>query len=489
MARTKQSTITKAVLPTDQPERFQLGSIGYSGLQLFNGVSNEEMKRELNFPYSVNTYKEMSYHSAINSCLSLYDNLISKVNWRVVPPKDATPAEKLEAEFISSCLGDMQGSFREFIKDALSSNIYGFSVHEKVYRKRYKSNGSLYDDGKIGLKKLALRHQESIQRFIYDTEGNDIIGVEQNAAAPNNMRYTSAKPLRVILPRSKFVHITVGRNRNDPFGKSPLRDVYLAWRYLTVIQEIEAAGVARDLQGLPVLEIPAQYMSADASTEQKAIYENFKNIIRNIQNNSQSGIILPSATDLDTRQKLFSLTLLNSDGKKSFDTSKVKEFYQNQIYTGLASDVLTLGQSATGSFALGSLKNTITGTCVENMISTITETFNRDVIRQLYELNGMDASRACSLDYENLHPVDMETVSKYWQRIASTGMVEKDRAVLNAIRTSAGLDPLDENLPPQDDLITGSTSRSGDGMATAGEGTSTSVTGTDSSSNNLDNAA
>ncbi len=493
MARTKQNqtTVEKAVAPLDKPERFQLGSVGYSGLQLFNGVSNEEMKQELNFPRSVHTYKEMSYHSAINSCLSLYDNLISKVDWRVIPPKDATDEEKKQTEFINECLGDMDHSFRDFIKDALSSNIYGFSVHEKVFRKRTKANGSLYDDGKIALKKLALRHQESITKFIYDTEGNEILGVEQNTSSVNSMRYTSsAQKNRVVLPKSKFVHITVGRNRGDPFGKSPLRDVYLAWRYLTVIQEIEAAGVARDLQGLPVLEIPAQYMSADASPEQKAIYENFKNIIRNIQNNSQSGIILPSATDPDTRQKLFSLNLLNSDGKKSFDTGKVKEFYQNQIYTAMSADILQMGQSGVGSFSLGALKSSLTGAYVESMLDNVVMHFNRDVIRQLYELNGFNPARTCTLDYDNLHDVDLEGLSKAYQRMGATGFLPRTEDVINRGLSALGIDALPEgtNL---DDVLPEKTTRSGDGMESglpSGTGEATGETG-DGSAGNADNAA
>lgn len=491
MARTKETqTVEKAVAPSDKPERFQLGEVGYSGLQLFSGVTNEEMKRELNFPASVHTYKEMSYHSAINSCLSLYDTLISKVDWRVLPPKDATEEEKLQTAFVNECLGDMDHSFRDFIKDALSSNIYGFSVHEKVYRKRTKANGSLYDDNKIGLKKLALRHQESINRFIYDTEGNELVGVEQNASSVNNMRYISNTKLKVVLPKSKFVHITVGRNRNDPFGKSPLRDAYLAWRYITVIQEIEAAGVARDLQGLPVLEIPAQYMSADASTDQKAIYENFKNVIRNIQNNSQSGIILPSATDPDTRQKLFSLTLLNSDGKKSFDTGKVKEFYQNQIYTTLSADILQMGQSTVGSFGLGSLKSSLTGAYVETMLDNIVECFQRDVIRQLYELNNFDPARACTLDYDNLHAVDLEGLSKAYQRMGATGFLPKTLDVINRGMTALGIDelPEDTNL---DDVLPESTTKAGQGMQEglpSGTGKATGEGG-DTSAGNADNAA
>jgi hypothetical protein len=477
------SDLTKAASPMNQPQRFKMGDIGYSGVNLFNGVSYEDTLRELNWPSSAKTYKEMASHSAINSCLSLYSNIISKVRWRVVPPNDATPKEKEEAKFIESCLGDMDNSFRDFIGDALSSNIYGFSIHEKTFKIRRKSTGSLYDDGRIGLKKLGLLNQESISRFLPGESNNEIIGVEQI----NTNSYGSTGTYN-RLPLEKYIHIKVGRHRGDPFGKSPLRDAYLAWRYLTVIQEIEAAGVARDLQGLPVLEIPAQYMSADASPEQKLIYEGFKEVIRNIQNNTQSGIILPSATDPDTRAKLFSLTLLNGDGKKAFDTTKVKEFYQSQIYTALMADVLLLGQGSTGSFALGTLKNSLTGSCIESMLDNIVSEVNRDIIRQLYRLNGMDASRACRLDYQELQSSDLDSLSKMLQRAASTGLVEVDRQVLNVVRTAIGIDELPDDLPPQMDILSGNTSRSSDGMVTAGEGTSTSVSGKDTSSNNLDNA-
>jgi hypothetical protein len=67
------------------------------------------------------------------------------------------------------------------------------------------------------------------------------------------------------------LHFKFGKHRGDPFGKSPLRDAYTAWRYLSVIEEIEANGVAKDLTGLPILYLPPQYLSEDASPAQKAI--------------------------------------------------------------------------------------------------------------------------------------------------------------------------------------------------------------------------
>jgi hypothetical protein len=387
----------------------------------------------------------------------------------------------------------MDHPFKDFIKDALSSNIFGFSVHEKVFRRRLKSKGSMYDDGLIGLKKITLRNQETIEKFIFDEAGNEVIAVKQSVKnVRNNYGRYSGRRLKtdVIIPKEKFVLITTGNNRNDPYGKSPLRDVYLPWRYLTIIEEIEAAGIAKDLQGLPVMYIPAQYMAPDASPEQKAAYEAYKNIIRNIQNNSQSGLILPSNVDPETRQKLFWIELLSAEGKKNFDTVKIKEYYKTAIYTGLFADILVLGNNNVGSFALGQIKNSLTGSAVESMLDNIVEAFNRQVIRQLYELNGFDTSRHCRLDYDGLNNTDLETLSKAIQRIAAVGLVEKDREILNLARKAIGADPKPDDEPVDESILTGATSRSGDGMKEGlPSGTGYAVSSVDTSEANLENSA
>ena len=93
------------------------------------------------------------------------------------------------------------------------------------------------------------------------------------------------------------------------------------------------------------------------------------------------------------------------------------------------------------------------------------------------------------LDFDNLDNTDIESLSKYLQRVASVGLLEKDRAVLNAVRQGIGIDPLPEDLEPQLDLITPETSRASEGLATPSEGTLTSDGGQNDSDGNLDNAA
>ena len=58
------------------PERFRLGEMGFLGLNMFSGVSQEELKRELNWPHSIRIYKQMTYSPSINSALTLYENIV-----------------------------------------------------------------------------------------------------------------------------------------------------------------------------------------------------------------------------------------------------------------------------------------------------------------------------------------------------------------------------------------------------------------------------
>lgn len=473
----------------ETPDRFRLGEIGNLGLRIFDGVSSEELKKELTYPRAVKTFKEMSYHSTIASALILYEVLISQVKYKVVEPENATEEEKKQAEFVRECLNDMEGSFPDFVRDCLSAQIYGFSITEKVYRRRNESSGSKYNDGKIGIKKLAHRSQDTIEKFIFDATGNEVVGVKQDLTLLQNHygRFDNADRTSVVIPRSKFIHTRIGRHRGDPFGKSPLTQIYFAYKYLTTVEDLEATALAKDLVGVPLLKIPAAYLASDADPAKKQIAEYFKNMIRNLQAGSQAGIILPSDASEETKLPLFDFELVSADGKKLIDTEKLKTYYTNQILTTLLADVLLLGTSNTGSYALGTLKNNMVGAMCKYLISNILEEVNRDLIPQLYQLNGFNKSRICKIDADNIEDDDLEGLSKAFQRVSSTGLLEIDRAVLNKVREMLGIDPLPADKEVQTEILSGNSSRAGDGMATAGEGTSNSPNGKELADSNNDN--
>lgn len=494
MARKAQvEKVEKAVMSDDIPA-FRLSEIGYVGLNISSGIAQEELKRELNFPESNTTYKQMSYHSVIASALALYEVFATKVEWKVLPPIDATEEEKNRARFIQECMHDMDHSWLDFMQEVISVQTYGFAVHEKVYRRRLKSKGSKYNDGLIGWKKLAARSQDTIDSFIFDKEGRELAGVRQNLNLVqdgyNRFSSLSTKDKEIIIPRSKFLLFRTGKHRDNPFGKSRLRDCYFSWKFLTQIEEIEAVGVARDLQGMPILKIPATYMTEDATPNQKKIYEHYKNVVRNIQQNQQSGLVLPSEVDPDTKMPMFELDLLGTEGKKNFNTENIKIYHKNNILTTLFADILIMGQSSTGSYALGNLKSNLMGVAIEAILKEIQSVINNDLVKQTFELNGWDTVRLPTVVYDDFQEENIEEFSKMIQRIASVGLIEKDRQVLNKIRSAMGVELYPEDMPVQEDILTGNSSRSGDGMAKgSGNGTSDSVAETDTSSLNSDNSA
>jgi phage gp29-like protein len=212
--------------------------------------------------------------------------------------------------------------------------------------------------------------------------------------------------------------------------------------------------------------------------------------MRNLQINQQSAMILPQAIDPETRQPLFKLDLLSLDGKKAMDTEKVKAYYKNLIFTTLFADVLVMGQSNTGSFALGQIKNSLTGAYAETLMNTIVEVLNKDLMQQLYELNSWDVTRMCKFDYEQLESDDLETLSKAVQRYGATGYLPKTLDVVNKVIGSIGVDQLPEGTD-LGEILPEKTTRSGEGMQ---EGMNSGTGSADGSSGNAsdlnaDNAA
>lgn len=225
-----------------QISRMQLSEIGYSGLKVSAGLVYEEMKRELVFPQSVITFKQMSYDSAIAAALQYYESMMMKARFKVKPHPDATEEEIQYAKFIEQCMEDMEHSFQDFIQEVSSMNAYGFSAHEIVLRKRLRSKGSKFNDGKIGWQKLPIRGQESISEWIFSEDQRELLGLKQtvNVSGKNGRILLSSKGKDIIIPRKKFLLFRLGKRKDNPFGQSPLTNCYFSWKYKLAVEEQEA---------------------------------------------------------------------------------------------------------------------------------------------------------------------------------------------------------------------------------------------------------
>ena len=213
--------------------------------------------------------------------------------------------------------------------------------------------------------------------------------------------------------------------------------------------------------------------------------------MRNLQMNEQSAVILPQVIDPESKQPMFKLDLLSVDGKKNFDISKIKEYYKTLIFVSLFADILIQGTTSTGSFALGTIKNSLSGAYAERLISSIAEVLQNDLIKMTYQINGWDESRMGRFDFDGIEPADLETFSKAVQRMGATGYLPKNLEVVNAVLDSLGIDQLPQDTAIED-VLPEATTRSGDGLASESgglNGTANSAASNDTSSLNMDNTA
>lgn len=473
--------------------RISLSEQGYTGLRIVaNQILDEKQRTFLPGPSLWQVREEMLLNSTVATAFNVYKMLMARVDWKVCPPEDATEAEKERARFIESCMHDMEGSWTSFMTEVLPYLEYGYSVVEKVYRRRLKKNGSKYNDGKVGIKKLAPRSQETITKWYFSEDGRDLLAVGQNMKfmiGANRFNVKTNDDGVVELPREKILIFTADGTKSNPQGKSLLRSVFLPYKQLTLLKDQLMLGVAKDLQGIPYFQIPAKYLDPNASAEDKAVYEAFKTIVNGLAEGTQKGVILPKIIDPNTNENMVELELLEAKGGKAFDIPSIIAGLQTDILTALSVDVVQLGNASHGSFSLASSKQNLLSMAIEFRLKEIQEVLNTDLVRQLYELNGWNTDRMCRFEYTDIIDLDMEELSKYIQRCASTGMLVKDLATINKIREGMGVEPLPDGTNLDDLEFTGNGSRAGDGMATEGEGTSKSPSGKDTSSSNSNNTA
>lgn len=474
--------------------RMRLGEIGTLGLRQYQGRIYEESRKELRFPEACKTFRLMAQDATVSAALSLFEMMVSQVDWEVDGGSKPDAAMQAKVKFLQEAIDDMEHTWREFIKEVTSEFTYGFSLHEKVYRRRYYTTGSKYNDGKIGLRKLPIRSQDTVKEWVYSDDGRDLIGVKQDLTiVENGTRYLSLSnalgSTDVEIPRKKFLLFRVDPKRDNPEGNSPLRNCYFAWKYRTLIEEQEAIGVTRDMNGMPTLYIPPRYMSEDASESEKAIYEYYKRIIRNIQNNEQSGMILPQAFDPESRQPLFKFELTSTQGSKMYDTDAIIRRWDNKILMTLFADMLKMGQDQVGSYSLAGAKTNIMSLAIESRLKEIQDVLNNDLVKQLFLLNGAQPGEPLpKLKYGELDRIDLDEFSSAVQRIFSVGGIEFDRPVANRVRKALGVDEKDANEPIDKESVPNSQSKAGEGMKTAGPGTAKSPGGGDKSVSNKGNS-
>jgi hypothetical protein len=475
--------------------RISLTEQGFVGLKSRNGQIYAEANAAFQYPAFIRTVNEVRNNPTVGGAMNVYRMMISRVNWRVEPPKDASDIEKERARLVSTMTDDMEGSWKGFIEEVVPYLEYGFGIHEKVLRRRLFRNGSKYNDGLVGIKKLAPRNQDTIEKWIFDDSGSNLLGVQQNISnVENSYRYASRKDEKtglVPIDREKFLLFTASGNKGNPQGNSLYKSIYLAVKTLSLLQESELIGISKDVQGILKITIPPKYLDPAGSDADKATVAAFQQIIDNYNAGTQRGLLVPGMYD-EGKNPLFTYDLMEAKGSAKYDVENIIKRLQSDVLSALSVDVLKMGADGGGSFSLAESKTSILTLAIDYRLREIATVLNEDLMSSIYSANGWSQENMAKFVYEDIEDINLSEFAKAVQQIFSVGGIEMDRPVMNRIRRAFGVAELPDDKPvDKEELSTamaGVESNAGEGMQTAGEGTSKSPMGKgDASAANVNN--
>lgn len=402
---------------------------GRIGQNRYGGFFFEEFLPELRGKKGINIYNEMSSNDdVIGAILFAIETLLRQTDWNVQPAGD-TEKDREAAEFVESCMNDMDKTWTDTISEVLSFITFGWSYHEIVYKRRMGRTknpitNSKYNDGLIGWRKLPIRAQETLYQWEYDDEDN-LLGMTQ-MPPPNYGLLT--------IPIEKALHFRTKSRKDNPEGRSVLRNAYRSWYFKRRIQEIEGIGIERDLAGLPVLYGPEglDLWEQDNEDAQRTLAA-LETMVRNIRRDSMEGVVLPSG---------YKLELLSTGGARQFDTNKIIDRYDTRMAMTVLADFIFLGHQQTGSFALSSDKTEIFAMAIGSFLDIICETFNNQGIPKLIDINGKHFESITDypkLVHGDIEDQDIEKLAKYIKEMVGIGILSPDDELEDFVRQAGHL--------------------------------------------------
>lgn len=420
--------------------------IGSTGLRRFSGYVSEDFDPQLNGFRAAAAFDEMRRNDPdVAAVLSAVEFVIHSVDWNVAQGGD-TQADADAAEFLRECMEDMDISWHDLISDICSMFPFGWALFEMVWKQRNGSLphdnelGSMYDDGRIGWGKIALRGQESLQRWEFADNG-DVKGMWQRViwspAAPPSK---NGMPLGgdYYIPMPKAILFRVKREKNNPEGWSILRPAYRPYFIKKNIEEIEVQGAEKDMVGTLVIRLPANATGADRDVAIK--------MLEDYHSGDQTGLLIPrTINDPELLDLDWQAELMKSPGSKVVDTDKIINRCSVMITRSSLAQFLTLGQNkAGGSRALGTSMMDLFNVSVAGHLDNIESTINRFMVRRLFEMNEFPGmTKLPSIQHTNVGEMTMKEFVDAVAKLHNTSFPLNDPGAINITRKKLGFPELD----------------------------------------------
>lgn len=397
-----------------------------------------------------------------------YLNLMAKAQWSVEPAEDADgnplPGADEAADFLLSCMHDMETGWPRVVRRAALYKYHGFSLGEWVAKRR--------DDGMIGIKDIRPRPCHTIERW--DRDPTDVIlGVEQLTPETNEPLY---------IPRGKLLYMVDDTLTDSPEGMGWFRHLAEPAQRVRDYLKLERIGFQRDLSGIPVGRAPLtrinEMIKNGEITEEDgaALIQGAKDFVRLKVKDQNTGMLLdsqPYESDSAEGKQVASvlhwgIDLLTGKAESIEALGTAINRLNQDMALVIGAENLLVGRDGAGSLALSKDKSAQLYLSVNSSLGDVAEFVARDFVGPIWALNGLPDELQPTLKTEDVAFRDIEAVTAALRDMATAGAIldpddpaiDDIRDMLGISRTvpTAGIDPLfDDVTDDGDDLATGAT--------------------------------
>ena len=406
--------------------------LGIVGLRQSAGYVYEEFLPELRWPRAGKVYQQMADNDpVVGAILYLAEMLIRGAEWRVDPASDSEE-DTDAANFLRECMDDMESSWANTINEVLSMLTYGWSFHEILYKVRRGRNSdnrynSKFSDGKLGWRGFPIRSQSSWERWDFDDKTGELVAFVQRPEPTYE---------EIAIPMEKGLLFRTRVSRNNPEGKSLLRNAYRPYYFKQRFEEIEGIGIERDLAGLPVLKIPEDldlWDKEDASmVDMRQMAEQ---LVASVRRDANEGIILPAGWEL---------SLLASGSNRQINIGDVIERYDNRIAITMLSDIVLIGNgSKAGSFAMADVKQSMLSNALQAQLYNIADVFNQHAVPQLFQFNNWELDQYPKIVPGRINEPSLKEIAVMLRAIGKGFDIKQDIPLNNYLRSIMSLPQID----------------------------------------------
>lgn len=443
----------------DQSQSAAFTMAGISGLTRFGAISRvyEEFLKELQGPQGMKNYREMLDNDPIvGSIMFAAQHLCRKVSFKFKPANDSQEARKV-ADFVGSAIfDDMESSWPDTLSEILTMLPFGWALMEFQMKRRTgmgEMNLSLpefgagsqnpegqgqppasfvpsrFNDGKIGYQTWSLRSQETL--FMWEFDENSKAVVMQQMAPPD---YKIRR-----IPLAKAFLFRTQMSKNNPEGRSILRNAWTSYYFKKNIQVFEGIGIERDLAGYPSIKILPPDASKgmyspdvwnDKDPKMVVMLAALQKMVRSVRRDEQEGMVLPWWAEF---------SLLSTQSRRSFDTNAIIGRYSQNISQSMMADFIMLGHEAVGSKALAATKISLFTSALSSFLDLVAAIIDRRATPVLLQMNGIPLELCPIMEHGDVESINIQELGEFIAKLAGTGFnplasFDAQKAVMEAAR-------------------------------------------------------